>query len=521
MSVFKRVLLSFTTVLCMSFLLGAIAIYGINSVNDRVTEIKTNSLPSVRAPLEMQGALALFRVQELQHILSNTPEEMKVYEQKMDDELAQYRAAEAAYAPLINDPDEKKLYVEVRNLMEQYLAVHAKVIEFSTKQQNDAALALMRGESVRLREQLNNRLQKIVTLNIAAAERSGRDAKSTYASMRALIVGVFALTVVFGIALAWSFARRLTRQLGGEPVYAADVANQIAAGNLAVSVQLRPGDTSSMLHAMSNMRETLAGMVARIQTSSEAVARASNQIVQGNLNLSSRTEQQAASLEETAASIEELTGTVRQNADNSREASQFAANASEVAVQGGVVVSQVVEMMGAINESSLRIADIIGIIEGISFQTNILALNAAVEAARAGDQGRGFAVVAGEVRSLAQRSAAAAREIKALIDDSVAKVGQGNRLVAEAGATMDEIVSGIRSVTHLMQEITGASHEQSTGIEQVNQTIAQIDQVTQQNAALVTEVSSSAQSMRQQATDLAAAVGAFKLGAARGFSAGC
>jgi methyl-accepting chemotaxis protein len=270
-------------------------------------------------------------------------------------------------------------------------------------------------------------------------------------------------------------------------------------------------EAGQLMHALREMNASLAKVVGEVRMGTELIATASGQIASGNQDLSSRTEEQASSLEETAASMEELTSTVKQNADNARQANQLAVSASEVAVKGGSVVSQVVNTMGSINASSKKIVDIIGVIDGIAFQTNILALNAAVEAARAGEQGRGFAVVASEVRSLAQRSAAAAKEIKTLIGDSVEKVEEGSKQVAEAGRTMDEIVGSVRRVTDIMGEITAASQEQTSGIEQINQAISQMDQVTQQNAALVEEASAAAQSLQEQAGSLVQAVSIFKL----------
>jgi methyl-accepting chemotaxis protein len=259
------------------------------------------------------------------------------------------------------------------------------------------------------------------------------------------------------------------------------------------------------------MNSSLVKIVGDVRTGTDSMASASSQIASGNLDLSSRTEEQASSLEETASSMEEMTSTVKQNADNARQANQLAASASEVALRGGSVVAQVVDTMSSINESSKKIVDIIGVIDGIAFQTNILALNAAVEAARAGEQGRGFAVVASEVRNLAQRSAAAAKEIKGLIGDSVEKVDLGARLVEQAGTTMDEIVDSVKRVTDIMSEITCASQEQTSGIEQINQAISQMDQVTQQNAALVEEAAAAAESLQEQAGALAQVVSVFKL----------
>ncbi|MBT2337256.1 HAMP domain-containing protein [Variovorax paradoxus] len=315
------------------------------------------------------------------------------------------------------------------------------------------------------------------------------------------------LTLLIGTACAFLIARSVTRPLGR----AVKVAETVASGDLGSSIEAHSRDeTGQLMHALKNMNESLAKVVGEVRHGTDAIATASGQIAAGNRDLSARTEEQASSLEETAASMEQLTSTVKQNADNARQANQLALSASEVAVKGGGVVNQVVDTMASINASSKKIVDIIGVIDGIAFQTNILALNAAVEAARAGEQGRGFAVVASEVRSLAQRSGAAAKEIKGLIDDSVDKVEAGSRQVAEAGRTMDEIVDSVKRVTDIMGEITAASQEQSTGIEQVNQAIAQMDQVTQQNAALVEEAAAAAQSMQEQAASLVESVSVFR-----------
>ncbi len=312
----------------------------------------------------------------------------------------------------------------------------------------------------------------------------------------------------------------LLKQLGGEPAYAAAIARRIAEGDLGVHIEVGAHDRSSLLHAIRAMRDDLAKIVSEVRDGTDTIATASNEIATGNLDLSARTEEQASSLEETAASMEELTSTVKQNADNARQANQLAASASEVATRGGAVVSQVVDTMASINDSSKKIVDIISVIDGIAFQTNILALNAAVEAARAGEQGRGFAVVASEVRNLAQRSASAAKEIKALIGDSVEKVEVGNKLVSDAGQTMDEVVASVRRVTDIMGEITAASSEQSAGISQVNQAIAQMDAATQQNAALVEQAAAAAESMQGQAARLLQAVRVFHLETAGAAPAG-
>ena len=324
------------------------------------------------------------------------------------------------------------------------------------------------------------------------------------------------LVSLLGIGLLMSLAvavitRGLVRQLGGEPAYAADVAGRIAAGDLTMEVQGRADDRSSMLYAMAQMQQELTNTVGHIKGSAESIASATQQIASGNMDLSRRTERQAATLEETAASVEELTGIVKQNADNARQANSLAVNASNIAVKGGEVVGRVVETMDGIKLSSNRIGDILGVIEGIAFQTNILALNAAVEAARAGEHGRGFAVVASEVRTLAQRCATAAREIKELIDDSIDRVQGGSALVAEAGSVIQEIVVAVKRVTDIMGEISAASEEQSSGIEQIGESVTRIDEATQQNAALVEQAAAAAQSLEAQASTLKDAVAFFKL----------
>jgi methyl-accepting chemotaxis protein len=331
-----------------------------------------------------------------------------------------------------------------------------------------------------------------------------------------LIMFVIGVTVSATMLL---IIRSVTRSLGGEPSYAAAIAARIAGGELDVTVMVDGKDKSSLLHAMRQMQQQLAAAITEIREGTHNIGASIKEISAGNSDLSARTEQQAASLQQTAASMEQLTATVRQNADNARQAGNLAQSASDIAAKGGEVVGQVVHTMQGITDSSRRIADIIGVIDGIAFQTNILALNAAVEAARAGEQGRGFAVVAAEVRNLAQRSAQAAKEIKELIGDSVDKVDGGSELVARAGQTMDEIVQAVKRVTDIMAEVTVASEEQSSGIEQVNQAVTQMDQVTQQNAALVEQVAAAAGSLEGQAQRLQDAVSVFHVAEQRRSSA--
>jgi len=336
--------------------------------------------------------------------------------------------------------------------------------------------------------------------------------KAFHANLRDAAIWLVVIGAVLSTIVVF-LVRSVERSIGGDPDDAVEVAHRIAAGDLGAEVDVRAGDTASLMAAMKAMRDALAAIVAQVRSGTDLIATTSREIASGNLDLSSRTEQQAASLEETAASMDELTLTVKHSAENAREASRLAESAAEVAQRGGVVVSRVVETMASINESSGKVVDIIGVIDGIAFQTNILALNAAVEAARAGEQGRGFAVVAGEVRTLAQRSAAAAREIKALIGASVARVDDGAKLVAEAGVTMQEIVASVNEVSTMIGAISNATREQGDGIEHINKAIAQMDQTTQQNASLVEEAAAASESMQEQAAQLAEVVHVFRVDA--------
>lgn len=353
-------------------------------------------------------------------------------------------------------------------------------------------------------------------------ELQGQVAAREYAEAQSNFNTIFMITsvaVVVGVILAVVIGVMLIRAIVGPINDAVDVANAVASGDLTSRIDATStNETGRLMQALRQMNDNLVDLVGKVRSGTDSIYTASSEIASGNSDLSQRTEEQASSLEETASSMEELTSTVRQNADNARQANQLASGASEVAVRGGAVVGQVVQTMSAINDSSKKIVDIISVIDGIAFQTNILALNAAVEAARAGEQGRGFAVVATEVRTLAQRSAAAAKEIKELIGDSVSKVEDGTRLVDEAGATMSEIVNSVKRVTDIMAEISAASQEQSSGIEQVNQAVTQMDEVTQQNAALVEEAAAAAESMQEQAHALSQAVAVFKLSGGMGMT---
>jgi methyl-accepting chemotaxis protein len=364
-----------------------------------------------------------------------------------------------------------------------------------------------------LRRQIVTDIDVVLLAVKSENERAMQAAEEASSQSTNLIVVFAAIALLLCIGVAIVITRGLLKQLGGEPRYATEIADKIAHGDLSVDVQIKSGDQSSLLFGIKTMRDSLAGIVSQVRVGTNSIEMASTEISSGNLDLSSRTEQQASALEETATAMEELTATVKQNADSARQANQLAVSASDVATQGGDVVSQVIDTMGAINESKKKIVEIISVIDSIAFQTNILALNAAVEAARAGEQGRGFAVVASEVRSLAQRSASAAKEIKTLIDDSVGKVTSGSQLVEQAGATMNDIVASIKRVTDVVAEISAASQEQSDGIAQVNVAINQMEESTQRNAALVEQSTVAAQSLLSESLTLSTIVATFKLDA--------
>src|SRR5471032_957047 len=440
-----------------------------------------------------------------------------------DPALAEFFAADTANStrivgellkkiePLATDEDRAMLdsVAAVRN---KYMAARNAIAK--AKAAGDAATAqrLMQQDFLPLSVEYENGLQALLDHQRKIIDITAEDNDAVAIRSRNLLMLLAVLVVGFGMVFAWWLTRGITRPIN----QAVAVARRVADGDLVdhdhtAATSYAADEPGQLLQALHDMSTNLVTIVGDVRLGTDNIATASCQIAAGNLDLSSRTEQQASSLEETASSMEQLTSTVKQNADNARQANVLAASASDVAVRGGAVVSDVVRTMASIDASSKKIVDIIGVIDGIAFQTNILALNAAVEAARAGEQGRGFAVVASEVRNLAQRSAGAAKEIKALIDDSVGKVAAGTRLVGQAGSTMDEVVDSIRRVTDIMAEISSASSEQTHGIEQINDAIAQMDHVTQQNAALVEQAAAAAEAMQDQATKLALAVSIFKL----------
>ncbi|MYN20700.1 HAMP domain-containing protein, partial [Rugamonas sp. FT107W] len=433
---------------------------------------------------------------------------MQKEEQKVKDQRARYEKAQADLKALGLNDNEKKALADIAALDADVDKAFKEAIGQVLAFNSEGAAKVISGRIDPLNQQTLALINKLVDMQQAAARDVMDSSVTADRSLMMMLFLLGAVAVAIGVACAVVITRSITVPLSG----AVEVAQKVAAGELTSQVQVEGKDeTSELLQALKDMNDSLAKTVGDVRSGTDLISTASQEIASGNADLSARTESQASSLEETASSMEELTSTVKQNADNARQANQLAVTASSVAEKGGTVVAQVVETMGSIKASSSKIVDIIGVIDGIAFQTNILALNAAVEAARAGEQGRGFAVVASEVRNLAQRSAGAAKEIKELIGDSVDKVDAGSKLVDEAGQTMGLIVTSIRQVADIMGEITAATQEQSNGIEEVNQAITQMDEMTQQNAALVEQAAAAAESMQEQAEMLAQAVSIFKL----------
>jgi methyl-accepting chemotaxis protein len=410
--------------------------------------------------------------------------------------------------PLLVGDEERALFNRIGELRKAYTAAKEKAVKARADGDPDTAARVLSQEYMPASDAYEGKLAELVKIQQNHIDTIAHDIDNANRNSARMIGALAGVAVLFGAFCAWLLAGAIVRPIR----QAVDVAEKVAAGDLTQHIEAKGNDeTGALLRALRHMNDSLVAIVSQVRSGTDTIATASAEISAGNMDLSSRTEQQAGSLGTTASTVEELTGTVRQNADNARQASQLSIAASEIATQGGAVVDQVVQTMGAINDSSKKIVDIISVIDGIAFQTNILALNAAVEAARAGEQGRGFAVVAGEVRTLAQRSAAAAKEIKALIVNSVSKVEDGTKLVDQAGMTMSEVVDSIRKVSDIVAEIASASGEQSTGIEQVNKAIADMDSSTQHNAALVEESAAAATALRDQADKLAEVVALFHI----------
>jgi len=510
-----RLAMGFAVVLVLMVTMAVLGLARMAGVQDRLREVIDVNNAQGQQLLAMQSAvtdtsiavrnLALLTDKgAMQREADHVKSERLVFAQAQD-KLGKSLAQESG-----TTDQQKRLFDKIGRLQASLQPLTEKAVQLGLENKTEELTSALLVDLRPVQEQLLAALAELAVEEERITQEDAAAAESEYHQARTLMLALCALAIAVGALVAWLASRSVTRPLA----QAVQVAQAVAGGDLTTRIEATATDeTGLLMKALQDMNDSLARVVGQVRVGTDTIATASSQIAGGNQDLSQRTEEQAASLEQTAASMEELTGTVKQNAENAQHANQLAQTACDVAVRGGSVVGQVVDTMTAINGSSKKVVDIISVIDGIAFQTNILALNAAVEAARAGEQGRGFAVVAAEVRSLAQRSAAAAREIKGLIDTSVEKVDAGSQLVAEAGRTMEEVVASVRRVTDIMAEISAASQEQTRGIEQVNQAIAQMDQVTQQNAALVEEASAAAQAMREQAAGLVASVSVFKIGA--------
>jgi methyl-accepting chemotaxis protein len=497
----------FALLLIMLAVVAMLGIQGLSRSNDALHHIVGVNLKKINLIDDMQTSI---------HIVARVTRTIALLSEEAEAAI-QYDKVESAHLKLSADyetldkmPLDEAGKALMARIKDELAATHAANKRFSAlvKSNKDEAIVLLLREAIPTTSKLQNTLEEFSDVQKMKSRKDGEAAEEAFHGARQLMLGLAACALALGGIIAWACTRSITVPMAE----AVTIARTVAAGDLTGQIEVRSTDeTGQLIQALKDMNDSLVGIVSRVRSGTDMIATASGQIASGNLDLSSRTEQQASSLEETASSMEELTSTVKQNADNARQANQLAISASCTAVQGGTVVAEVVQTMGAINASSKKIVDIIGVIDGIAFQTNILALNAAVEAARAGEQGRGFAVVATEVRNLAQRSATAAKEIKILIGDSVDKVDLGARLVDQAGSTMQAIVHSIKGVAEIMGEITAATQEQTAGIEQINQAITQMDEVTQQNAALVEEAAAAAGSLEDQAASLVETVSVFKI----------
>ena len=492
--------------------IAAVGIGNLGKLDDSAADLATDKVPKVVLSYEVIGSVNDIARAMRNAMLSTDPATVRKELARVEDRKRDIGVTLDRMVPLIADDKDsrsKTLFQAVLDARASYLVVQAAFVQMSPDaSRRDASVLYLLGTVRKEQTAYLNALGALVKYQTEAITQARSDGHQAYLGARTMMILLtLAASVLAGAVVIW-VTRSITRPIG----HAVGLAQAVADGDLTTRVDSQARDeTGQLLRALMHMNDSLARTVGQVRSGTDTIATASNEIATGNIDLSNRTEQQASSLEETASSMEQLTATVSQNAAHAREANELVAAASEFAHKGGAVVGQVVQTMQSITDSSGKIVDIIAVIDGIAFQTNILALNAAVEAARAGEQGRGFAVVAGEVRTLAQRSATAAREIKALIGQSVGTVEAGSKLVAEAGLTMGSIVDAVRRVAEIMAQIASASAEQSSGITQINQAIVQMDDVTQQNAALVEQAAAAAQSMRDQADLLAQAVSVFKL----------
>ncbi|CAH0269571.1 Methyl-accepting chemotaxis protein II [Massilia sp. Bi118] len=514
MKVGMRLGLGFALVLVLMVILTVVGVVRMAQIQNRLDHVVSVNNVVTRLVVDMRNNVSE-RVTSLRTLtLMTDPADMEPELNKFKEQTGKYDALQQKLAEKFSveaSAEEKALLAQIKDAESVAMPAIAKASALYLANNAMDATRVMVKEIRPAQKKWLDALDQLGSLEDKQNSQTQTDAEAQFVSARNFMLVLLALAVAMGVAAAYIITRGLLKQLGAEPSYTSKIATSIAEGDLSIAIDTKSSDRGSLLSEMKQMRNSLVDIVSQVRRGTITITTASREIAAGNTDLSSRTELQASSLEKTASAMEELTSTVKQNAENAREANQLAATASDVARKGGEVVSQVVGTMGEINSSASKIADIIGVIDGIAFQTNILALNAAVEAARAGEQGRGFAVVASEVRNLAQRSAAAAKEIKTLIGDSVEKIGRGSKLVGQAGVTMDEVVGSVKRVTDIMSEIANASAEQSAGIEQVNLSIIEMDGMTQQNAALVEQAAAAFQSLQDQAAELQRVVSIFKV----------
>ncbi|ACT08845.1 methyl-accepting chemotaxis sensory transducer [Dickeya chrysanthemi Ech1591] len=502
----------FAIVLVISFFVSGYGQLQLRQQSSNINTLANDQLEGLLLVQELKDNLNILAISVRNLTLFTAPDQVAQEKQLIAKTIARNGDIIKRIGELANSPKEKALFDGINQVRPASLAATQKAIAFSQENKLDEAKAVIMNEVKPAQENYFKAIGDMVSYQKSDTRRSADDAGQSANFAGVLMLILTGLSTVLGIAIAWAITRRIKKLLGGEPAYASDIARQIAGGNLVINVELQAGDSSSLLAVMEDMRARLRGIVQQVHDSSSSISTGSREIAIGSNDLSRRTEEQAASVQETAASMEQISQTIRQNGDTVREAAQLATAASQTATKGNDVVNNVINTMDDISTSSRKIGDIITVIDGIAFQTNILALNAAVEAARAGEQGRGFAVVAGEVRSLAQRSASAAREIKELITTSMEKVESGSRLVGHAGETMSDIVTQAQHVADLISEIGVTTQEQESGISQINQAITQMDSITQQNAALVEESASAADSLSEQAEKLVELMGVFTIG---------
>ena len=506
----QRLALAFGLVLVLLAVVLATGVQKLSAMNDLLVKVVEVNNARIDAASTMRDNLRRISIAVRDMTIISDEAQMQEQSTAIAKAREAYEVGAKALDGSITSEEGRAQLANTAAAVARVLPLIAKGEALARQNDLEAGRDFLREEFVPAMRGWTTSIDDIITLQSTRNNEDQARGRDAYAQARVLMFTVGGIALIAAVAIAWLITRSITRPLNR----AVEVARTVAAGDLSSHIEVTSLDeTGQLLGALKDMNTNLRDIVSQVREGTDTIATASDEIAVGNLDLSSRTEQQASSLEETASSMEELTSTVKQNAEHARQANGLARSASDVATRGGAVVSDVVETMGAIHASASKIVDIISVIDGIAFQTNILALNAAVEAARAGEQGRGFAVVASEVRNLAQRSASAAKEIKTLIDDSVNKVDEGSRLVTQAGATMDEIVVSVKRVTDIMGEITVASHEQENGIEQINHAVTEMDAVTQQNAALVEEAAAAAQSLKEQSARLAETVSVFNLGA--------